>query len=442
VADIPEARYAKTPDGVYIAYQVVGQGTRDLVLLTEWFCSHVDYIWEEPNVARFLSKLGSFSRLILYDRRGMGASDRTALGPIEQHVADLLVVLDAAGSERAALFGIGDGGMIAAMFAATHPARAEALIMQDAVARTAQADDYPWGWPPEVWAELRQIAVQNFGTDAWLQACAPSVAGDRRVQEWSKKMQRIAGSPATGLAVMDQLWETDCRAILPAIQTPTLILKPSQTFLPSEVIEDLAARIPHARLVEVPGDQLPFFAGADGVAAEVQEFLTGERDEGEPDRVLATVMFTDIVGSTERAAEVGDRRWHDLLDAHDAAVRRELSRFRGREINTTGDGFIASFDGPARAIRCAAAITRAVRDVGVDVRAGLHTGECEVRGDDLGGLAVHIAARVATLAAPGEVLVSGTVKDLVAGSGVEFEERGEHELKGVPGTWRLFSVVN
>jgi class 3 adenylate cyclase len=442
VADVPETRYVKTPDDVYIAYQVLGQGRRDLVLLPEWVCSHVDYIWDEPNVARFLLRLASFSRLIFVDRRGMGASDRAALGPIEQHVDDLLVVLDAAGSERAALFGIGEGGMIAAMFAATHPARAEALIMQDAVAKTAQADDYPWGYSPDTWADLKRHGVQNFGTDAWLQACASSVAGDRRVQEWSKKMQRIAGSPATSLAVLDQLWETDCRAILPAVQTPTLILKPSQTFLPSEVIEDLAARIPHARLVEVPGDHLPFFAGADAVAAEIQEFLTGERDEVEPDRVLATVMFTDIVGSTERAAEVGDRRWHDLLDAHDAAVRRELSRFRGREINTTGDGFIASFDGPARAIHCAAAITKAVRDVGVDVRAGLHTGECEVRGDDLGGLAVHIAARVATLAAPGGVLVSGTVKDLVAGSGIQFEDRGEHELKGVPGTWRLFSVVS
>jgi class 3 adenylate cyclase/pimeloyl-ACP methyl ester carboxylesterase len=441
VADVPQTRYAKTPDGVYIAYQVLGQGLRDLVLLPVWCCSHVDYIWEEPTVARFLLRLASFSRLILVDRRGMGASDRTALGPMEQHVGDLLTVLDAAGSERAALFGIGDGGMIAAMFAATHPTRAEALIMQDAVARTARADDYPGGWSPEIWAELARIAPENFGTDAWLQACAPSVAGDRRVQEWSKKMQRIAGSPATGVALMDQMWETDCRAILPAIQTPTLILKPSQTFVPSEVIEDLAARIPHARMVEVPGDQLPFFAGADAVAAEVQEFLTGERDEGEPDRVLATVMFTDIVGSTERAAEVGDRRWHDLLDAHDAVVRRELSRFRGREVNTTGDGFFVSFDGPARAIRCAVAVTVAVRDVGVDARAGLHTGECEVRGDDLGGLAVHIAARVAAMAAPGEVLVSGTVKDLVAGSGIEFEERGEHQLKGVPGTWKLFSVV-
>jgi class 3 adenylate cyclase len=441
VADNPETHYVKTPDAVHIAYQVLGKGKHDLVLLHEWFCSHVDYIWEEPTVARFLLRLASFSRLILFDRRGMGASDRSGLGPMEQHVDDLLVVLDAAESERAALFGIGDGGMIAAMFAATHPARAEALIMQDAVAKTARADDYPWGWSPDLWAEVRREAVENFGTDSWLQACAPSGAGDRRVQEWSKKMQRIAGSPATSLALLDQLWETDCRAILPAVQTPTLILKPSQTFLPSEVIEDLAARIAHARVVEVPGDQLPFFAGADAVIAEVQEFLTGERDEGEPDRILATVMFTDIVGSTERAAEVGDRRWHELLDAHDAAVRRELSRFRGREINTTGDGFIASFDGPARAIRCAAAITAAVQDVGLDARAGLHTGECEVRGDDLGGLAVHIAARVVTLAAPGEVLVSATVKDLVAGSGIQFEDRGEHELKGVPGAWHMYSVV-
>jgi class 3 adenylate cyclase len=360
---------------------------------------------------------------------------------MEEHVDDLATVLDTVGAERVALFGMGGAAPIAAMFAATYPARTEALIIHGGSAKTARADDYPGGWDADVWSGLVRAAVENHGVSSILPVLAPSVAGDERVGAWSLRAQRMASSPGGVMALLQQSWETDARHLLALIQAPTLVLHPAASFLPIETGQDFAARIPGARWVEITGgEMMPFFGGAESVLQEVQEFLTGEREATEPDRVLATILFTDIVGSTQRAVSLGDRRWHDLLDAHDVVVRGQLSRFRGREIKTTGDGFVASFDGPARAIRCAKAVVDAVCSLGIEIRAGLHTGECEVRGDDLGGVAVHIAARVGALANPSEVVVSGTVKDLVAGSGIAFVDRGEHELKGVPGTWRLYTV--
>jgi class 3 adenylate cyclase/pimeloyl-ACP methyl ester carboxylesterase len=442
VTEVPETRYAKTSDGTYLAYQVVGSGPRDLVFFSEWWCCHVDYLWEEPAAARFLLRLASFSRLIIFDRRGMGASDRHALGPYEEDVADTLAVLDAVGSERAALFGIGGGGMIAAIFAATYPRRTDALIMHGAVAKTAHAGDYPWGWDRDLWNGIVESGRDAHGVESALPTLAPSVAGDSRANAWFLRMQRVACSPSGVAAILRRMWDSDTRSVLPVVQVPTLVLHPSASFLPVQASKDLASRIPNARWVEIAGDSLPFFGGSDAVLDEIQEFLTGERDHGDSNRVLATVMFTDIVGSTERAAGLGDRKWHEVLDDHDALVRRHLERFSGRLIKSTGDGLLATFDGPARAIRCGCALRDGLMELGIDIRVGLHTGEVELRGSDVGGMAVNIAARVEVRAHAGEVLVSRTVVDLVAGSGIEFEDRGEHELKGVPGTWRLYRVVS
>jgi class 3 adenylate cyclase len=442
VTDVPNIRYVKTPDGVYLAYQVVGQGERDLVFVTDWWCCHLDYLWEEPAVARFLSRLASFTRLILFDRRGMGASDRGALGPMEQHVDDLNRILDAVESGRAAMFGLGGGGMMAAIFAATHPDRCDALIMHGAVARTAKGGDYPWGWDKEVWAALVVPSVEQYGRESGLPGLAPTVAGDTRIADWYMRMQRASSSPGGVAAFLDQLWETDTRAVLSVIQAPTLVLHPLASFLPVPISRDLADRIPHARVVSVDTGMMPFFGDADAVIEEVQEFLTGERYPPQSNRVLATVMFTDIVGSTAHAARLGDRHWNELLDDHDIVVRRQLERFSGRLVSSTGDGLLATFDGPARALRCGCALRDELKRVGLEIRVGVHTGEVELRGDNVGGVAVHIGARVSALAGAGEVVASSTVKDLVVGSGIEFSDRGEHELRGVPGVWRLFRVVS
>jgi class 3 adenylate cyclase len=441
VIDRPDIRYAKTPDGIYLAYQVVGDGERDLVLIMDWWCCHLDYLWDEPSVARFLSRLASFARLILFDRRGMGASDRQAPGPMEQHVDDLGCVLDTVRSERAVLFGLGGGGMMAALFAATHPGRTDSLVMHGAVARTATGDDYPWGWDAEVWEAVIEGGVEMFNVESALPSLAPSVAGDARIENWHRRMQTASMSPGAYAACLRQLWSTDTRAILSVIQAPTLVLHPTASFLPPPVSQDLAARLPDARLVQIDAGMMPFFGGADAILAEVQEFLTGERGPVDTNRVLATVLLTDIVSSTARATQLGDRHWNELLDDHDMVVRRQLERFSGRLVNSTGDGLLATFDGPARAIRCGCALRDELKGLGLDIRIGVHTGEVELRGGDVGGVAVHIAARVEALASGGEVLVSRTVTDLVAGSGIEFKDRGEYELKGVPGVWRLFAVA-
>jgi pimeloyl-ACP methyl ester carboxylesterase/class 3 adenylate cyclase len=437
----PKTQYAKS-GSVHIAYQAVGKGALDLVLVPGWV-SHIEYAWEEPWLSRFLHRLASFSRLILLDRRGTGLSDRVAdLPSLEQRMDDVRAVMDAAGSQRAALFGISEGGPMCMMFAATYPERTSALVLYGTYARLTRAADYPIGLPPEGLGRFLDRVEESWGTGLSADYFVPSLANDERFRQSWARFERLAVSPAGARTLLSMLYETDARHILPVISVPTLIVQREGDHV-SRVAgaRYMAERIAGATYVELPGaDHFPWVGDIDSVLDPVEEFLTGTRQEREPDRVLATVLFTDIVGSTERAAELGDRRWRDVLEGYYALARRELTRFRGREVDTAGDGFFAAFDGPARAVRCAEAIGMGVRSLGIEVRAGLHTGECEVMGDKVGGIAVHIGARVAGLARPGEVLVSNTVKDLVAGSGLVFEERGAHALKGVPGEWRLYAV--
>jgi pimeloyl-ACP methyl ester carboxylesterase len=437
----PETRYARSGD-VNIAYQVVGQGPRDLVLVPGWV-SNVEVFWEEPTLVRFLMRLASFSRLILFDKRGTGLSDRVSdLPTLETRMDDVRAVMDAVGSERAALCGYSEGGPLCALFAATYPARTAAVIMIGSYATLRPTPDHPWGRSPDVLEQLIDACETGWGGPVGLDVRAPSARHDERFRQWWARFLRLSASPASAVALLRMNYEIDIRPILPAIRVPTLLLHArGDRTIAADASRYMAARIPGARYVELPSeDHLPWLADADLVLDEIEEFLTGVRHGPEPDRVLATVLFTDIVGSTEKAAELGDRRWRDLLESHHAAVRKELARFRGREVDTTGDGVLATFDGPARAVRCAAAIGDALRPLALRVRAGLHTGECEVMGERVGGIAVHIGARVAALASPGEVLVSSTVKDLVACSGLRFADRGLHALKGVPGEWRLYAV--
>jgi len=434
----PRIQYAKSGD-VNIAYQVVGDGPFDLVLVPGWV-SHLELGWEEPSVARFLHRLASFSRLIMLDKRGTGLSDRVSLAELptlEQRMDDVRAVMDAAGSKRAALFGISEGGSMASLFAATYPERTSALVLYASNAR------HPLGsLTAEQLQPILDATERSWGQGIDLPMWAPSRGNDPQLKQWYARWQRQAASPGAAVALLRMDAEIDISDVLPAIRVPTLILhRAGDQAVPVSESRYMAERIPGAKYVELPGmDHFPMAGDSDAILDEIQELLTGVRPAPEPDRVLATVLFTDIVRSTQRAAELGDRRWHDLLDSYYALARRELGQFRGREINTTGDGFLATFDGPARGIRCACALNDSVGQLGITIRAGLHTGECEVMGEDVGGIAVHIGARVAAKAAAGEVLVSSTVKDLVAGSGLEFEERGSHRLKGVPEQWRLFAV--
>jgi pimeloyl-ACP methyl ester carboxylesterase len=437
----PETRYARSGD-VNIAYQVVGDGPFDLVFIPG-FISHVEIYWEEPMLARFFQRLASFSRLIVFDKRGQGMSDPVAGAPtLEQRMDDARAVMDAAGSERASLFGVSEGGPMSMLFSATYPERTAALVIYGSYARSVVTPDYPWGAAPEqVQAFLKAIG-ETWGQGLSLPILAPSLAGDQRLLERWARIERIASSPGMTRAILAMSSQIDVRHVLATIRVPTLIVhRAGDMFVPVGHARYMAEHIPDARYVELPGDDHLFIAGdTDAILDEAEEFLTGARHAAEPDRVLATVMFTDIVGSTERAAELGDRRWRELLESHYSTVRGELERFRGREVKTIGDGFLATFDGPARGIRCARRITEQVGALGIELKVGLHTGECEAMNGDLGGIAVHIGARVAAKAGPGEVLVSNTVRDLVAGSGIEFADRGAHELKGVPGEWRLFAV--
>jgi pimeloyl-ACP methyl ester carboxylesterase len=431
-----ETKYAKSGD-VHIAYQVVGSGPLDLVLVPG-FISHVEEWWEEPLCARFLERLTSFSRLILFDKRGTGLSDREGGVPtLEQRMDDVRAVLTAAGSERAAVLGISEGGAMSVLFAATYPDRTAALVLYGTFAEFRS-----WVPTPQHLEHFLHAIDEGWGTGQSLPHFAPSVADDPRFRRWWARHERLGASPGAAMALMRMNSEIDVRHVLPAIRVPTLVLhRAGDVTVDVEAGRYQAAHIPGARYVELPGiDHLPFVRDAEAVLEEIEEFLTGVRPAPEPDRVLATVMFTDIVGSTELAARLGDRRWRDLLDAHHAAVRRELARFRGREVKTAGDGFLATFDGPARAVRCAEVISATIRTLGIEVRAGLHTGEIELIGEDVGGIAVHVGARVAAEAGPSEVLVSSTVKDLVAGSGLRFDDRGVHGLKGVPEEWRLFAL--
>ena len=439
----PETRYVAVGDAD-VAYQVLGDGPVDLL-----YCwglgSHVELWWESPALSEFLIRLASFSRLIFFDRRGTGASDsvtRTAIPTWEEWTEDVLAVLDVVGSKRTAILGGLDGGSIAMLFAAMHPELVSALILLNTSPRFLKADDYPIGAPPEVVDVLLETLVTRWGSAEFVRLVNPSLDDDAELARYWGMTMRSSVTPRNAAAQYNSIVRNDVRQALPLIQAPTLVLHVGQNpLLPIANGRYLAEHIDGATFVELPGGDLGPTPANYPVTDEVAEFLTGERPLVEIERILTTVLFTDIVSSTERAVSLGDQRWRDLLDAHDRAVREQLRRFRGREINTTGDGFVTSFDGPARAIRCAEAIVEATGKLGIGLRVGLHTGECEIRGDDLGGLAVHIAARVAATADLGEILVSQMVKDLVVGSGINFIERGEHDLKGIPGSWRLFAVA-
>ena len=437
----PETRYAHSGD-VRVAYQVVGDGPRDLVLVPG-FVSHLELAWEYPTYERFKRRLAMFARVIVFDKRGSGLSDPIGeVATIEQRMDDIRAVMEAAGSERADVFGWSEGAAIAAVFAASRPDRVSALVLYGSFARGTPAEDYPWAIDRDAWdLMLQEGEEETWGQGFTLMSLAPSRIDDEALMRWWGRFERQSMSPKMARAAWRLDRDLDIRGAVPSINVPTLVIHRSDEIFPVEGARWVAEQISGARFVELAGDDhWPWTSNADDIVDEVEEFLTGERHEFEPDRMLATVLFTDIVGSTERAVELGDNRWRELLNRHHAIVRRELVRHRGREVDTAGDGFLATFDGPGRGIRCASGIVEAVSTLGIEIRAGLHTGECELMNGDIGGIAVHTGARVSSKAGPGEVLVSSTVKDLVAGSGFEFEDRGSHELKGVPGEWHLYAV--
>ncbi|HWT89536.1 MAG TPA: adenylate/guanylate cyclase domain-containing protein [Solirubrobacterales bacterium] len=436
-----ETRYADC-NGLSIAYQVHGDGPLDLVLVPG-FVSHVELLSEEPSTARFFRRLTAFSRMLVFDKRGQGLSDRPPRPPtLEESMDDLRAVIEAAGFERPAIFAVSEGGPMSALYAATYPSRVSSLVLFGTFARMLEAPDFPHGIPAAALDRWSEVVKRDWGGPVALGLWAPSRVGDGEFERWWARLLRQGTSPAGAIALMDLYREMDARPILPAIDVPTLVLhRAGDRMIPVAQGRYLAEAIPGARLVELPGeDHLPFAGDLDVVLDEVEEFLVGSRGAAESERALATILFTDIVGSTERAAQLGDRGWRQLLERHDAAVRRQLGLHRGREVKTMGDGFLATFDGPARAIRCAAAIREEVARLGIEVRVGIHTGEVELIGDDVGGMAVNIGARIGALADAGEVLVSNTVRELVVGSGLEFADRGVQTLKGAPGEWRLFAI--
>jgi pimeloyl-ACP methyl ester carboxylesterase len=438
----PETRYAKSGD-LNIAYQVVGDAELDLIYVPGWI-SNVELMWDEPAHAHVLDRLASFSRLILFDKRGTGLSDPVPLDglpTLEERMDDVRAVLDAVGCEQAALFGFSEGGLMSVLFAATYPDRITALALYGVFAKRIWSPDYPWAPKPEARAREIEELEENWSHTMDLDKLAPSE--DEAFKNRLATYFRRSASPGAAVALMRMNTQIDVREVLPSIQAPTLVLH-RRDDLDASVDEGrwLAGQIPGATFVELPGDAHTLWGGdTDSVVDEIEEFLTGARRGPEPDRVLATVLFTDLVGSTEQAKKLGDRRWRELLERHHTLVRQQLDRFNGREMDTAGDGFLATFDGPARAIRCGYAIESGLRGLGLEVRAGVHTGECELFAEKVAGLAVHTGARIASQARPGEVLVSRTVKDLVAGSGIRFDDRGEHELKGV-GALRLYSVAS
>jgi pimeloyl-ACP methyl ester carboxylesterase len=435
---------------IAIGYTVVGDGPVDLVFVP--VVSNLEVLWENPLLETFLRGLSSFARLVVVDRRGAGVSDRYSpddLPPLEDLVDDILAVIDAVGSQRPVLFGYSDTGAQCALLAATYPERVRGLVLYAVTARGTQAPDYPWQWTEAEWSEYLASMVAGWGTQRYAEATlplfAPSLADDPRHLAWWRRLQRVGSSPGAQLAQERVFREMDIRRLLPAVGVPTLVLH--RTGDEVELVGSgryVAETIPDARFVELEGsDHWPWAGDQESLVSEVGRFVAElwEDEESDTNRILATVLFTDIVDSTSQAAALGDRRWRELRERHDLVVRGQLARHRGREIKTVGDGFLAVFDGPARAVRCARAICPAARSLGVEVRAGLHTGEIELDGDDVAGVAVAIGARVGALAGAGEVLVSSTVKDLVIGSGLDFDDRDEHELKGVPDIWRLFAAV-
>ncbi len=439
----PDTSYVSVGDAD-VAYQVFGEGPSDL-LFFNGLGSHIEMAWDDPVIARFLQRLASLRRVIFFDRRGTGASDgvpTSAIPTWEEWTEDIEAVLNTVGSERTSILTTVDGGPIAILYAAAHPERVDSLVLFNTTARYLVADDYPIGFTPEALDLMIEFLRTHWGTSEFLELASSSRPEDPGRRDALARLFRSSVTPRSAAAQYDYLLRNlDVRPMLQLIRVPTLVVSADNpSFLPIAHGRYVAEHIEGSKFVELPGHDMLIYSQEDTVFAEVTEFLTGSRPATEIDRVLVSVLFTDIVGSTERAASLGDQRWRSLLDRHDHAVREQLRVFRGREINTTGDGFVASFDGAARAIRCAEAIIDANRAFGIDVRMGLHTGECEVRGDDLGGLTVHIAGRIGSMAASNEVLVSGTVKELVIGSGIEFSERGEHVLKGVPGSWKLYAA--
>jgi class 3 adenylate cyclase len=438
----PETRYVVAPDGVHLAYQVTGGGDLDLVLL-QGAVAHLEIAWEDAKFSRLFERLSAFSRLIRFDRRGMGMSDALdRLPSMEEQIEDFGTVMDAAGSQRAALMGTIDAGTLALAFAAAHPERTRAVVAFETAPRFTRSEEDDFGVEPEVLARMA-AANQAVDVDASLSIVAPDRADEPGFRSWFRRYTRSASSGVPIEAFMMMTMSLDIRDRLAAIEAPVLVLnKVENPILPIRNARALAAALPNARLVELSGRGTVIMAGdPDEIADEIQAFLTGSRPPPRHDRVLATVLFTDIVGSTERAATIGDRDWRELLERHHRLLRASLDRYGGQEVHTAGDGFLATFDSPRRAIECARAAGEAIRSLGLGIRAGVHTGEIELSGGDVQGIAVHIGARIAALAGAGEVFVSSTVKDLVAGSEIDFDDRGAHALKGVPGEWRVFSVI-
>ena len=439
----PPTRYAQSGD-VNIAYQVYGDAPIDVVFLPG-FISHVEAFWEEPGIARMFDRIASFARLILMDRRGVGLSDPLAVPtPLEDEIGDLDAVLDAVGSEQAVLYAYTSGGPYVIQYAHARPERVRALVLHACFARTTRADDTPWADTPEEREARLEELHQHWGEGVNVGLLAPTATADESLRAWFGRLERLAASPGQARVLAEQMGRTDVRSLLPELRVPTLVIhRTGDQLVNPEHSRYLARKIPGAKLVELPGDDsLASVGDTEAFFGEVEEFLTGERSVAEPDRALLTVLFTDICDGTLRAAELGDRRWRDMLAGHDAEVRRQLERFGGREVKTIGDGFLAVWEGrPSPAVRCARAIVEAARAVGVDVRTGLHTGECEVIGDDVGGMAVHIAARVSALAGPGQVMASGTTFGTVVGTGFSWTSEGAHNLKGVPGQWPIFRLV-
>ena len=444
--DVPETRYTRSGD-VHIAYQVVGDGPQDVVALAEW-TSHIEAFWEHPVFARMLRRIASTSRLILFDKRGIGLSDPVSeeeLASVEIWMDDLVAVLDACESRQAVLAGTGHGGQMAVLFAATHPERTESLLLANAYARLSRAPDYPWGIPEAAQERALSVLERTWGTPAspTIELIAPSVAGDEGVRRWWGRLERLACSPGRAVQMQRAVYSFDVRHVLASVTQPTLVIHTTGNRLVRVGHgRYLAENIRGATFLELDSEDHWWFLGEEGDRAwsAAMEFVGASETGADADRVLATLLFTDIVTSTQQAALLGDAAWKEVLDDLDALVARQVDRFQGKVIKGLGDGHLATFDGPGRAIRCATSISEGVRSLGLEVRCGVHTGEIDLRGDDVGGVALHIAARVMSLAGPNEVLVSGSVPPLVAGSGFDFEDRGEHELKGVPGKWSVFAV--